>query len=334
MTDSGALPRIDYFALGGTIASVSEAGREGAAPALSAAGILKSVPGLSGLARIKAHQFLQAPSVEITLADLFRLHRAIGTAVSEGACGIVISQGTDTLEESAFVLDLLWDGAAPLVLTGAMRNPSLAGADGPANLEAAIRTALGAEARNCGVVIVFNDEIHAARFARKMHTSSPAAFQSPLAGPIGWISEGRVRLVTRPAPRRHLAVPEGAEIPPVALVKMGMGDDGRLLASAAGLGYRGLVLEAFGGGHMPAASLPILEELSAAIPVVLTSRIGTGEILRETYRFPGGEMSLLAIGLIHGGMLDGLKARLLLTLCLTCGMDRRQIAKMFAATAG
>src|SRR6185437_4013034 len=139
----------------------------------------------------------------------------------DGSAGIVITQGTDTIEETAFALDLLWAGHAPIVITGAMRNPSLPGADGPANLLAAVQVAASPTARGLGALVVFNDEIHAARFVSKTHTSKPSAFQSRHTGPIGWLSEGHPVVVSRPVGRFCLDVPSNSEVPPVALVRVG-----------------------------------------------------------------------------------------------------------------
>ena len=324
------MPLVTYFALGGTIASIREPGRSGAAPALTATELLRSIA-LPDSVEVDVVQFLQVPSPEITITDIIRLHEAIRAAVTNGARGIVVSQGTDTLEESAFLLDLLWEGPEPIVLTGAMRGPSLPGSDGPANLVAAVQVAACELVRGCGVVVVFNDEIHAARFARKTHTSNPAAFCSPTLGPIGWIAEGRPVVATRPVPMQRLPSPKTTLVPPVALITMGLGDEGLLLQAVAKLGYQGLVVEAFGGGHMRAASVPVLAELSATMPVVLASRTGAGQVLRGTYDFPGSEMDLLRRGLVHGGYLDGLKARLLLSLCLANKMSQRQIAQTFGS---
>src|SRR6185437_15072259 len=136
----------------------------------------------------------------ISFTDLLGLRDEILRRVEDGSAGIVITQGTDTIEETAFALDLLWAGHAPIVITGAMRNPTLPGADGPANLLAAVRVAASPAARGLGVLVVIADEIHAARFVSKRHTQSPAAFAA-LAGPLGWVSEGDVRIVLVPVKR-------------------------------------------------------------------------------------------------------------------------------------
>jgi L-asparaginase len=210
-----------------------------------------------------------------------------------------------------------------------MRNPTLPGADGPANLLAAVRVAASGAARGIGTVVVMNDEIHAARHVRKTHTQSPAAFRSAGAGPIGWVSEGSIRIPLRPADRHHVRLPDGPTSHEVALVGVWPGDDGRILGAAGDLGYDGLVVEGMGGGHVPSAAVGPLEELAARMPVVLASRTGGGETLARTYDAPGSEMDLLARGLIPAGVLDGPKARILLALLLRSGASREEIHAAF-----
>lgn len=328
-TDS--LPGVTVLTLGGTIASVPDTTGEGAIPSLTADDLVRSVPALAKVADVRAVSFRQAPSGELTLADLFALAAEVQRHIDAGARGVVITQGTDTLEETAFTLDLLCARDAPVIVTGAMRNPSLPGADGPANLLASIQVATSEEARGIGCAVVFNDEVHAARFAQKTHTSSPAAFRSPLTGPVGWVSEGRPRIATRPAPRPHLPVPEGTPPARVVLLKLALGDDTGLLDHMASAGYDGLVVEAYGGGHVPESFAAPLDDLAARMPVVLASRTGAGEGLRETYGFRGGEVDLLSRGLVSAGALDALKARLLLALLLTRGAGKEEIGRAFAA---
>lgn len=324
-------PRITVFSTGGTIASVR--GDGGAAqPSLTAEDLLRAVPELGAVGEMEAVRFRQVASSELTLADIVALTTEIGRAVSAGASAAIVTQGTDTLEETAFAVDLLWDGEAPVVLTGAMRNATLPGADGPANLLASARVAASPSARGLGALVVFNDEVHLPIFVRKTHTTNPGTFRSTVAGPIGWIVENEVRIALRPAWRHHIAI--GAQPEPIALVavvKIVLGDDGRLLEVIPDLGFRGLVIEATGGGHVPSAVAEPLGRLARAMPVVLTSRTGAGELLRSTYGFPGSETDLLRRGLIHGGMLDGPKARILLSLLLTGGAGREVIEEAFKA---
>ena len=324
-------PKIAIFSTGGTIASV-RGDQAAASPKLTAEQLVTSVPQLAQVADIETVRFRQVASSDLTVADIIALAEAIGHAVDGGVSGAVVTQGTNTLEETSFILDLLWDRDEPVVLTGAMRNPDLAGADGPANLLASAAVAASPVARGFGALVVFNDEIHLPLFVRKTHTTSPATFRSPQAGPIGWIMENRVRLALRPGVRHHISLPRAPEdVPSVALIKVTLGDDGRLLSAIGSLGYRGLIVEATGGGHVPKAYVDPLTALAARIPVVLASRSGAGEILRSTYGFPGSETDLLKRGLIHGGILDGPKARLLLTLLLVAGAKNEVITEAFAA---
>jgi L-asparaginase len=323
-------PAITLFATGGTIASV-RSGDQAAEPTLSGEELMATVPQLTGVADVTAVRFRQVASSELALADMIALALEIERAVANGASGVVITQGTDTLEETSFALDLLWSGDAPVVLTGAMRNPALPGADGPANLLAATLLAASPMAHGLGALVVFNDEVHLPLFVRKAHTANPATFRSILTGPIGWIVENRPRIALRPAVRHHIRLSTVPKvIPPVALLKVSLGDDGRLVPAITSLGYRGLVVEAMGGGHVPGAMANLLSDIARRIPVVLASRTGAGEVLRNTYGFPGSETDLMGRGLINAGVLDGPKARLLLTLLLSADATQDAIGAAFA----
>jgi L-asparaginase len=324
-----ALPKVAVLSLGGTISSTQTEGGSGVAPSLTSEALVEDVPEISEVAEVSAESFRQVPGSELTLEDLIELATEIEGRIDEGATGVVVTQGTDTIEETCFVLDLLVDRDAPVVVTGAMRNPTLPGAEGPANLLASVRVATGEPARGLGTMVVLNDEIHAARFVQKTHTSNPATFRSPLAGPVGYVFEDNVRIVTRPVGRRHIELPEETRDRPVALYTVGLGDDGRLLEQIGRLGYEGLVIEAFGVGHVPSVMAKPLESLANEIPVVLASRTGSGEVHRETYGFAGSESDLLDRGLINAGMLDGPKARLFLSLLLRSGASKEEVAGEF-----
>ncbi len=322
------LPKVAVFSLGGTISSVDSGGK-GVEPTLTGEALVADVPQIAEVAEVSAVSFRQAASGELTVRDLRELSSEIERSVDEGASGAVVTQGTDTIEETAFVLDLLADRNAPLVVTGAMRNPTLPSADGPANLLAAIQVAASETARSLGTMVVFNDEIHAGRFVRKTHTSNPATFRSDPVGPIGWISEGITRIVLHPQGARKIALPEDTQDRSVALLTIALGDDGRLLPAIEQEGYAGLVIEALGGGHVPSVMVKALEDLAAKMPVILASRTGSGEVLRATYGFSGSETDLIERGLIPAGPLDGLKARLLLTLLLQSGATQEEISQAF-----
>lgn len=335
--------RVLVVSCGGTISSVrggtggvGDAG--GAAPRLPADDLVAVLPELAALAEVETHTFSIVPSSDLTLDDAVELHRLVTRRVDTGPelAGVVVTQGTDTLEEVAFALDLLWDRPCPLVVTGAMRNPSLPGSDGPANLLAAVATATSATARGLGVLVVANDEIHAAAHVRKRHTHNVATFGSPTVGPLGYVVERRARVLL--TPRRHppLGAVTGVVNASVALLGIGLGEDDRLLGAILPAGYRGLVVEGLGGGHLPrvVAESPALRDLVAAIPVVLASRVGSGELLRATYAFPGSEVDLAARGLLSAGVLDGRKARVLLSLLLAEGAGRDSIEGTFARFHG
>jgi L-asparaginase len=322
------LPRVTVFSMGGTISSVDSGGK-GVEPTLTGEALVSDVPEIAGVADVSAVSFRQAASGELRLEDLVELAAEISGRIDDGAAGAVVTQGTDTIEETSFCLDLLVEREAPVVVTGAMRNPTLPGADGPANLLAAIQVAASDAAKGLGTVVVLNDEIHAARFVHKSHTSNPATFRSDPVGPLGWISEDVPRVVVRPTGEHKVTLPENAQDRPVALYHVALGDDGRLLPDIAEAGYAGLVVEAMGGGHVPSLMVETLEDLASKMPVVLASRTGGGEVLRSTYGFIGSETDLLERGLIYAGPLDGRKARLLMTLLLMSGSSKQEIKETF-----
>jgi L-asparaginase len=342
-----ARPEVVVFALGGTIAFTASDGRA-ARLSLDAADLVAGLPGLAPLLAARPITFRSVPSADLTFADLAELAREIDAAIAAGAAGAVVTQGTDTLEESAYALDCLVTTQAPVVVTGAMRNAGQLGADGPANLAAALRVAISPLAAGVGVVVVMNDEIHAARFVQKTHSTSPSAFRSPGAGPLGALTEGRIAIPLVPRHRApHVRLAPGAVIPPVALIRLGLGDGPELLdavaASAAagaapaavraGAAAAGAVVEVFGAGHAARRNADALKRLAARMPVVFASRTGAGGLCTSTAGYPGSEKDLIDGGLIPAGALDGLKARVLLALLLADGAQRDRIAATLARTA-
>ncbi len=321
-------PRILVLSLGGTITMVSGAGG-GITPKLGAAELVTSVPALADVAEIEAESPLRVASPSLTIGDLIDVAKRIEKAFADGADGAVVIQGTDTIEESAFLLDLLVENKRPVVVTGAMRGADAPGADGPANLLSAVRVAAAPEARGLGTLVVLNYAIHAARFVQKSHTALPSAFLSPLTGPLGTMIEGRPHFHVRVARTPCLSAGDGPPAP-VVLVKAAMGEDTRLFAHLANMGYAGVVIEGMGAGHVHADAAPVLGSLAARLPVVLASRVMTGPVFTETYGYPGGEIDLIARGLIPAGALSGLKARLLLSLVLRTSRDRQAIGNAFA----
>lgn len=323
------LPRLLVLSLGGTI-TMTGGGAGGIQPKLGAADLVAAVPALAGIAEIEARSPFRLGSSSLTIENVAGVAGAIRDGFAEGFDAAIVIQGTDTIEETAFALDLLIEDERPVVVIGAMRGAEAPGADGPANLYAAALLATDPQARGLGTLVVLNDEIHAARFVRKAHTALTSTFVSPFLGPLGLVAEGRARLLARIAPTSKLPVPVDAVLPPVALLKFAMGDDGRLVRALPGLGFKGAVLEGMGAGHVPGLIAGMVGELAGTMPVVLASRTLGGPVFTRTYGYPGSEIDLLGRGLIPAGFLQGPKARLLLTFALALGFDRAGIEGAFA----
>jgi L-asparaginase len=325
--------RVLVVSLGGTITMTASAGG-GVVPALSAPDLLTTVPGLADLdVTVETVDFRRLPGASLSLADVTALSRLIRQHLAKGVDGVVVVQGTDTIEETVYLLDLHHAQPQPVVVTGAMRNPTLAGADGPANLLAAVQTAASQTARGLGCLVVFADEIHAARHVRKTHSTAGSTFQSPNGGPLGYLVEGQPRLLHRLEGRYVVPGPAEGVSPRVVLLTISLGDDGVLLDGLADRAD-GVVIAGFGAGHVPQDLVPAFEGLADRIPVILASRTGAGPVLTATYGFPGSERDLLNRGLIPAGFLDAYKARILLYALLAAGAERKAIIAAISAAGG
>jgi L-asparaginase len=330
MTHEAPRPRIAVRSLGGTIAMTTGAGAGGARPTVDAATLVAAVPRLADVAAIDAASLLSLPSPSLDIVSLLRVITELDATCSAGADGVVVTTGTDSLEEVAYLFHLLWRRPEPLVVTGAMRTADAPSADGPANLLGAVTVAASAEARERGCLVVMNDEVHAADVVRKTHTTSVAAFQSPGRAPVGRVHEGAALLEPRVPRGRIFAVPPEPQVPAVGLVRVALGADTVLVERAVEV-YDGLVVEAMGGGHVPSWWEEVLVDAAARVPVVLASRTGEGSALTSTYGFVGSERPLLDAGLLPAGSLDGLKARVLLTVALMSSRDRREVEAAVSA---
>lgn len=320
---TASLPKVVVFSLGGTIAMSGHGA--GVVPTLHGQELVAAVPGLDEVASITTVDFRQVPGASLRIDDLVELAAEIERVLDEGADGVIVTQGTDTIEEVAYCLDLLLDQRRPVVVTGAMRNPTLPGADGPANLySAAVVAASGADL--AGVVVVMGDQVHSARAVAKLHSMLPSAFASPGFGPIALVVERRVvRRWSEVARRRTVPgrAVAGAQ-PSVPIVTIGLDDDGGVLDAVRHADA--VVLEALGVGHVPQWLAEPIGTLAERIPVVMTSRTGSGPVLRETYGFAGSERDLRSRGVISAGLLSSVKVRILLLLLLRSGATRSQIA--------
>jgi len=319
------LPRVAVASLGGTITMLpSTAG--GVAPTLSADQLLATTPQLADVARLEATTLVTLPGASLQPADVLGAVSWARSAVASGADGVVLVQGTDTMEETAYLADLAWDLDAPLVVSGAMRSPQAPGADGPANLVAAVRTAGSAAARGLGALVVMNDEVHAAARVRKAASSTVQAFGSPSFGPLGRVAEGQVVVPDRPGRWPALQAARPGVDPRVALLETHLGDAGDLLDLVVDAGYDGVVVAAFGVGHVSTGMADSIAAAATRLPVVLASRTGAGTTFRGTYGFLGSESDLLARGAVPGGWLDPRKARVLLWFLLAAGYDGDGVA--------
>jgi L-asparaginase len=346
-----SLTTVNVFALGGTIAMTPPPGGSGAStamgrarkavvkrtptggvePRLTARGLCRAVPGLDRVARIKTFDVRRLPGAHLSDEHLIGLARAI----VKGRAPAVVTQGTDTIEETAFALDIMVGARLPVVVTGALRHPALAGADGPANLLAAVTVAASPAAEGLGTLVVMGDRIHAAALVRKTHTSAPDAFASPNAGPIGFVAEGEARILLYPTAATSITVPPTPkDARPVAVITAHQGDEGALLRAAYDEDLAGVVIAAMGGGHLTPKAADAAEALGRRVPVVLASRTGAGPVLARTYGFKGSEMDLVSRGLIRAGWLDPAKARILLALARRAGFDRRRTRTAFATFGG
>lgn len=325
---STTLQRILLISTGGTITMTGDA-TGGIAPTLTGEDLVRAVPELARKADLEVVSYSTKPGASLTLDDLVRIAELLDTRMSEGFAGAVVVQGTDTIEETAFVLDTLVASERPVVVTGAMRGAAAPGADGPANLLAAVTVAGAAAARGLGTLVVLNDEVHAARYVQKSHTALPSAFTSPGFAPVGRVIEGGVHLYARLPRLQALPRPGNVAHATVALLKIPLGDDGRLLDVLPSLGYCGAVIEATGAGHLPAQFAEKVGRLAAAMPVVLATRVAAGPVFEKTYGFPGSEMDLIARGAIPGGYLAGGKACLLLRLLIANGLAGDELSASY-----
>lgn len=313
---------VTILSTGGTIAMAGAR----ATPALGIGALLATIPALAEVPNLRARELLALPGAHLGAADALTVARA-ALGETQAGRGVVITHGTDTLEETAVLCDVLHARAEPIVLTGAIRPSSAPGADGPANLLDAVAAAGAEQCAGLGALVVFAGELHAARGVRKVASLSPAAFGSPGRGPLGTVAEGRVRLAA--APRRPVAplpVPEAlaARVP---IVPTYLGDDGSGLRAALRDGADAIVFVAFGAGHVSPPVLAALREAAAAVPVALTVRPEHGVLAHETYGFEGAEGDLRASGALPAAALSPQAARMVLLAGLASGRARPALGR-------
>jgi len=323
------LPRLALGALGGTLSMAAREGGEGIVPAVGAQAWAERLPELASLAQVQAHTLCLMPSPSLDFAQVQSALAWAREQVQAGAVGVVLSQGTDNLEETAYLLGLQWAGPAPLVLTGAMRGANDVGADGPANLLAAARVALAPASRGRGALVVMNQQVHPASDVRKVNALALEAFASPNTGPVGEIVEGQVRYRSPPGPALPALVVKRFD-QRVALIEATLGEGPELLQGALRAGYSGVVIAGFGAGHVPAGWVSTLALAARHMPVIVASRTGAGTTAYRTYGFAGGEIDLQRRGIHMAGALCPRKCRLLLWALIGAGAGNTLPARLTA----
>ena len=268
---------------------------------------------LQNFADIDVLDFLNIPSPHMDLEKMLELSQLIQEK-AKSYDGIVITHGTDTLEETAYFLELTLDLPIPIVVTGAMRSSNEIGSDGLANLRSAIFTAREDNSAQKGVLVVMNEEIHTATYVTKTHTTNLATFQTPTFGPIGILYKNQVTYFQELIRHEHYHLTAISQ--DVALLKVYAGMKADLFEAVLDHGYQGLVIEALGAGNLPPQIVPILEQfMEAQIPVVLVSRAFNG-VTEDIYDYPVGGKRLSQMGVIFTQGLSGIKARIKLAVLL------------------
>jgi L-asparaginase len=311
-----AARRVRILGAGGTIAM----GGDHASPQLDAEAIVARVPGLAaGDGRaIETVDVVNKPSPHLTLGDQLEVCRQARDAARRGI-GVVVMHGTDVLEETAMLCDVIHDAQAPIVFTGAIRPATAAGADGPANLLDAVSVAASEEASGMGVLVVFGGEIHHARCARKTDTTSLVAFSSPQTGPLGRVTEGHPTIWSR-LPRNPPLDPPSLDDRRVFVVPTSAGDDGTLARAALSTEPDGVVIGTLGAGHLAPELMQLWGEAAERIPVVAYCRPERGVVLTGTYGYAGSEQDLRGTGIIPAGFLSPQAARMKLLACVASGL--------------
>ncbi|PTY76591.1 L-asparaginase [Heyndrickxia sporothermodurans] len=312
---------------GGTI-SMFEDSETGAVKPGNENPLSTQTKGLNNLANLIIKEPFNLPSPHITMQEMLQLKKIIEDEVNQNKIeGVVITHGTDTLEETAYFLDLTIDLEIPIVVTGAMRSSNEIGSDGLYNLITSIRVAACDDAKGKGVLVVLNDEIHTAENVTKTHASNVSTFQSPQYGPIGIITKQGVFFHNTPTHKEKYDIDQISKR--VALLKAHAGMDSLLFHSILDLQYDGIVIEALGQGNMPPDTVEGIKSLiEANIPTIIVSRCFNG-IAQDIYGYNGGGKQLKELGAIFSNGLNGQKARIKLLIALSQTNDMKVIEEMF-----
>jgi L-asparaginase len=304
---------------GGTISMQRDAAAGGNVPAHSGEALMRLAPGVERLAPVRIEDWARMPACHFDQARLWALRERVRELAASGeVSGIVITHGTDILEETAYLLDRTLDRRVPVAITGAMRTSSDEEWDGPSNLRDAVTVAASASSAGRGTMVVFAGQVFAGRTAAKSHATDPEAFSAPHAGPIGRVADGTVTYASEP-------VDGGMQVQPsslharVAHVPMVVGDQGAMLDLARKT-HDGVVVEAYGSGNMPPGAVPaVCRWIEEGKPVVLASRCWWGQVT-PLYAFDGGGARTTALGAIPAGPRTPSQARMELAIALSAGV--------------
>ena len=320
-------PKVCIIFTGGTISMTVDDEIGAAIPTLSGEQILSMVSNIDKMADIEVVNFSEIPGPHMTIDKLLELKRLIEDKLEDPALtGVIVTHGTDTLEETAYFLDLTLHHEKPVIVVGAMRNSSELGYDGSSNLAAAVCTAISPKARNKGVLVVLNNEVNAAAEVTKTDTLALNTFQSPY-GPLGTIDTNDFIVYREIAYRQHIQTDVVERR--VDLIKTVIDMDDRMIRCAVDTGAVGLVIEAMGRGNVsPKVLEGIRYAIDKGVSVVVVSRCYSGRVF-VSYGYAGGGKELADLGVIMGGNMSGPKARLKLMLALGKTQDKEKIRALF-----
>lgn len=322
------MKKIVVILTGGTIAMKIDPKLGAAIPSPVADELMKNVKSHIHGVYIEEREIFNIPSPHVTPERMVEIRKEVLKALDEeDVIGIIVTHGTDTLEETAYYLDVTIDNKKPIVVTGAMRNASELGYDGALNLTASIATVLNEESVGLGTLVVMNNEVHSAAQVTKTNTLSVNTFKSPELGPLGIIDNDEVLYYRREKSVNKCCVDKLEH--KVGLIKMAVGIESDIFDFYIDHGYKGLVIEALGRGNVPPATMAgIKKAIAKDIPVVLVSRCATGRVL-GSYGYEGGGKQLFEEGVINGGYLPGQKVRVALMALIAAGKSKKEIEEFF-----
>lgn len=327
------MSRVAVIFTGGTISMVADPDAGGKVPTLDGAAILARAPGIESIAELVPIDLGRTPASHFTFAKLFEIASEIRRCQQDPTIdGVVVVQGTDVIEETAFLWDLVLDGETPVIVTGAMRAASDANDDGPENLRNAVRCAVAPDLSGAGVLVVLDATINPADGVTKTHASALDTFQCLDTGPIGRVDGGRVVVERSRGPRRSIRADHAVDGIQLLIAHVAM--DGALLDAVAALRPPAIVVEATGAGNTAAPLLEAAQRtMGQGIVVALTTRCPAGAA-SAGYAFPGGGATWQRAGALLAGHLTGPKARIALACGLAAGQDHHGLAELLADPPG